>query len=223
LCDIAGIRDDGGRKLDHATLEAVRIRAVRQITDGAHPEDVADALGMNRSTVYGWVAKYREGGEAALAAKAGAGPSAQAHRQAAAEAVSAGNGKQPAPAAVCRLRGRFTADEFIDFCQRLLHDRLEPVFLVVDGHPTHRAKKVREFVDATDGQLQIVTLPGYAPELNPDEWVWKNVKADGIGRAGVTSKDDLYAKATAALRRLQQMPHVARGFFGGPTLRYITA
>jgi transposase len=118
--------------------------------------------------------------------------------------------------------GRFTAEEFIDFCTRLRHDSPGPVFLVVDGHPTHRAKKVREFVDSTQGRLKIFTLPGYAPELNPDEWVWKNVKADRIGRAGVTSKEDLRAKATSALRRLQQMPHLVRGFFGDPKLRYIT-
>lgn len=53
--------------------------------------------------------------------------------------------------------------------------------------------------------------------------MWKNIKADRIGRAGVTSKDDLQAKATSALRRLQQMPHLVRGFFGDPNLRYITA
>lgn len=345
---MGGMRDNDGRKLDHATLEAMRIRAVRQIGDGAHPEDVADALGLNRSTVYGWVAKYREGGEVALAAKPVPGrppkltgkqlrklyrlivgndprqlrfefalwtrdmvrevireqfgvalsevsvgrllrklglspqrPAWQAYQQdpdAVArwkteefpairrEAAKVGatiwfadeagirsdyhagttwapKGQTPvvkstgarfavnlvsAVTAMGALRfaaydGRFTADEFIDFCQRLLHDSPGPVYLVVDGHPTHRAKKVREFVEATDGQLTIFTLPGYAPELNPDEWVWKNVKADRIGRAGVTSTDDLYAKATAALRRLQHMPHLVRGFFGDPKLRYITA
>ena len=63
------MRDNDGRKLDHATLEALRLRAVAQIVEGAHPEQVAATLGMNRSTVYGWVAKYREGGEQALKAK----------------------------------------------------------------------------------------------------------------------------------------------------------
>lgn len=63
------MRDNDGRKLDHQTLEALRIRAVRQIEEGAHPVAVADALGMRKSTVYGWLAKFREGGEAALKAK----------------------------------------------------------------------------------------------------------------------------------------------------------
>jgi transposase len=63
------MRDDDGRKLDHKTLEQLRIRAVGQIQQGAHPEDVAAGLGMTRAAVYGWLAKYREGALDALRAK----------------------------------------------------------------------------------------------------------------------------------------------------------
>jgi transposase len=64
-----GMRDDDGRKLDHKTLEQLRIRAVRQIEQGAHPEDVAAGLGMTQAAVYGWLAKYREGGLESLKAR----------------------------------------------------------------------------------------------------------------------------------------------------------
>src|SRR5258705_553316 len=67
------MRDNDGRKLDHKTLEALRIRAVDQVGEGAHPEDVAAALGLHRKTVYGWLAKYREGGKDALRAQPGPG------------------------------------------------------------------------------------------------------------------------------------------------------
>jgi transposase len=63
------VRDNDGRKLDHKTLEALRIRAVDQVGEGAHPEDVAAALGLHRKTVYGWLARYREGGKDALRAR----------------------------------------------------------------------------------------------------------------------------------------------------------
>jgi transposase len=63
------VREDDGRKLDHKTLEQLRIRAVRQIEQGAHPEAIAQALGMTPAAVYSWLAKYRQGGLEALGAK----------------------------------------------------------------------------------------------------------------------------------------------------------
>ena len=60
-----------------------------------------------------------------------------------------------------------------------------------------------------------------APDLNPDEWVWNNVKNDRVGRKVIMGKDDLKAKAIGALRRLQKLPDVVRGFFRDPHLSYI--
>jgi transposase len=119
--------------------------------------------------------------------------------------------------------GNLNGPVFIDFCRRLLHDTPGPVFLVLDGHPVHRSKAVKQFAASTGGRLRLCFLPGYAPELNPDEWVWKHVKHDRIGRAGVTGPGDLKAKALAALHRLQKLPHLVQGFFRDPNLRYITA
>ncbi len=63
------MRENDGRKLDHKTLEVLRLRAVEQVAAGAHAEDVAETLGLHQKTVYGWLAKYREGGKGALLAK----------------------------------------------------------------------------------------------------------------------------------------------------------
>lgn len=62
-------------------------------------------------------------------------------------------------------------------------------------------------------RLRLFFLPPYSPELNPDEWVWKNVKHDRVGRVSITSADDLKHRALAALHRLQNLPHLVRGFF----------
>ena len=342
------MRDDDGRKLDHTTLEQLRIRAVRQIEQGAHPDDIAQALGMTRAAVYSWLAKYREGGLEALKAKPVPGrppkltgtqlarlytlvvgndprqlrfafalwtramvreligrefgvrlsePSvgrllrklglspqrplyrayqqnpeavarwkAQEYPQIRAQAAKVGAtiyfadeagvrsddhagttwapvGRTPVVAATGerfavnlvsavtakgKLRfaaydGNLNAPTFIDFCRRLLNDAAGPVFLVLDGHPVHRSNAVKQFAAASGGRLRLCFLPGYAPELNPDEWVWKHVKHDRIGRVGVSSPDDLKAKALAALHRLQKLPHIMQGFFRDQNLRYITA
>src|SRR5712672_567717 len=64
-----GIKQDDARKLDHATLEAMRIRAVRSVQAGENPEVVARSLRISRRTIYGWLAQYRRGGWGALKAK----------------------------------------------------------------------------------------------------------------------------------------------------------
>ena len=108
------------------------------------------------------------------------------------------------------------------FLKALLDSVPGKVFLIVDGHPVHKAKKVSEFVrEKADGRLSIFFLPPYSPELNPDEWVWNNVKNDRIGRSVIMSASDLKVKAIGALRRLQKLPGIVRGFLLDPKLAYI--
>lgn len=63
------MRDNDARKLDHRTLEQVRVRVVGQIEGGMRPDDLARALGLARSTVFAWIARYRQGGLEALKAR----------------------------------------------------------------------------------------------------------------------------------------------------------
>jgi len=63
------MREDDARKLDHATLEAMRIRAVRSVQAGERPDVVARSLRVSLRTIYGWLAQYRRGGWGALKAK----------------------------------------------------------------------------------------------------------------------------------------------------------
>ena len=118
--------------------------------------------------------------------------------------------------------GSMNAGKFIGFLKALLDSVPGKIFLIVDGHPVHRAKKVSEFVkENAAGRLSIFFLPPYSPDLNPDEWVWNNVKNDRIGRGVIISADDLKAKAIGALRRLQKLPGIVRGFLRDPKLAYI--
>ena len=123
--------------------------------------------------------------------------------------------------------GTLTAAGFIAFLHRLRHDAEHagagPVFVIVDGHPAHRARAVDNFVGSTDGALRLYRLPAYSPQLNPDEWVWNNVKADGVAPAAPKGLEQMKAVVVGRLRRLQRLPHVVRGFFADPELSYIAA
>jgi transposase len=54
--------------------------------------------------------------------------------------------------------------------------RLYNQTLFIDGHPVHKSKMVKRFVESTKGNLMLFILPEYSPDLNPDESVWSHVK-----------------------------------------------
>lgn len=115
---------------------------------------------------------------------------------------------------------RFNADVFIEFMKRLITGGSNPVFLIVDGHPVHKAKKVKDFVKSSGGKIELFYLPGYSPELNPDEFVWNHVKHHSIGKKIVTGPHQLKKLAISALRRLARIPDIILGFFKAPELQF---
>jgi transposase len=118
------------------------------------------------------------------------------------------------------IDGRLNADKFIDFLKRLIHNANQPIFLIVDGHPSHKAVKVRKFIESTQGMLSVFFLPPYSPELNPSELVWNNLKNHKIGRKYITGPDDLKRKVISGLRSIQKIPAKVIGFFYEKHVRY---
>jgi transposase len=112
-------------------------------------------------------------------------------------------------------------EEFLEFCKMLLADAGRPVFLIMDNSQVHRAKILKTYADQSNGMLTLFFLPPYSPDLNPDEWVWKKVKHDNLGRASVKDESQLAEFANAALVKLKAMQEKIRSFFGDPALRYI--
>jgi transposase len=112
-------------------------------------------------------------------------------------------------------------EEFLEFCKMLVTDAGRPVFIIMDNSQVHRAKILKAYAEESGGMLTLFFLPPYSPDLNPDEWVWKNVKHDNLGRASVKNESELAEFASAALARLETLPDKVRAFFGDPALKYI--
>ena len=69
MVEMKKVRDTDSRKLDRKTLTELRKRGVASVQAGESPETVAKALGINRTTIYDWLALYRAGGWGALEAR----------------------------------------------------------------------------------------------------------------------------------------------------------
>ena len=118
------------------------------------------------------------------------------------------------------VEGKVNADVFIEYLGRLVESAGHPVYLVVDGHPTHKAAKTRKFVESTKGRLKLFFLPGYSPDLNPDELVWNNLKSQGTGKRAITGPDQLKKLVLGHLRSMQKNADLVRSFYRTPSTEY---
>jgi transposase len=117
-------------------------------------------------------------------------------------------------------KGGVNADVFIEFLKRLMAGAKKPIYLIVDRGPAHIAKKTKAFVETLNGKLRLFYLPPYSPDCNPDELVWKHLKADTVGRMVTTNKADFKSKITSSMRSLQKRPAKIRAFYQKPSLKY---
>ena len=340
------MQTNDARSLEHATLEAMRERAVRSVQNGESPEVVARVIGVNRSTMYSWLAQYRRGGWRALKAKplfgrppkldgrklkwiydtvtqknplqlkfafalwtremvaklikdkfniplslvsvgrllAQLGISCQkplyhalerdealvqqwlkrkyprikalarrekadiyfgdaAHMRSDHHAGRTWGKKGETPVVLSsgarysmslisavtsrghmrfmiREEGGVNAEVFIEFLRRLMIGSKNSIFLIVDRGPAHIAKKTKAFVASLGGRLRLFYLPPYSPDRNPDELVWKHLKADTVGRASIVSFGDFKYKVRSSMLCLQRSPAKIRAFFQKPSFRY---
>jgi len=121
----------------------------------------------------------------------------------------------------CTYEGGLTAELFVALLKKMMRRRVTPVHLVVDGLPAHKTALVKDYVASTKGLLTLHFLPGYAPELNPDELVWSHMKRTGVARAPLRKGDRLSDKVKEQLALIKTMPQLVRSFFKAPTVAYI--
>jgi transposase len=118
------------------------------------------------------------------------------------------------------VKGRVNAKVFVSFLRRLICGMEHPIYLIVDGHPTHKAVLVRKFVDSTQGGLRLFFLPPYSPELNPDEHVCNDLKNNSLGRKVITDLQQMKRNVISYLQFLRKTPARNRSFFLAPTTAY---
>ena len=117
------------------------------------------------------------------------------------------------------VEGRVNGSVFKDFLKRLITGMDRKIFLIGDGHPTHKTKLVKSFLDENAEKIELFFLPAYSPELNPDELAWAHVKTK-IAKAASQTKSDLKKTIDRVMRRLQKMPNIVSSFFHAPTCAY---
>ena len=120
------------------------------------------------------------------------------------------------------FEGRFQAEQFIGFCERLIKQSPSKVFLIVDGHSVHRCRKVRDWLGPRAQQIELFFLPGYTPELNPDELLNGDIKR-AVSQVRPRDRQAMKAATRKWLHRRQKQPTVLANLFHAPHVHYAAA
>ena len=117
--------------------------------------------------------------------------------------------------------GRLNATTFVTFLQQFMRGRRRPVYLVVDRHPAHIAHCVANYVQSLEGRLELHFLPGYAPDLNPDEFVWNYIRTTGVSKKPLRKNESLRSRLETDLAAIKRDRGLICSFFDAPTVAYI--
>ena len=87
--------------------------------------------------------------------------------------------------------GKLDAEAFVAFLGNFMKGRNGKIFLVMDRHPVHKANRVIDYLVELGGRMEIHPLPAYAPDLNPDEFVWSHMKKNGVSKKPLRKNESL--------------------------------
>ena len=119
-------------------------------------------------------------------------------------------------------QGALAGELFVQLLKHMMLERERAVHLVIDGLPAHKKACVKEYVASTGGKLTLHLLPGYAPDLNPDELVWSHAKRTGVARSPLRKGEKLKERVGAQLQAVADDPALVRSFFRHPSVAYIS-
>jgi transposase len=118
------------------------------------------------------------------------------------------------------FQGGFNQSVMIDFLERLIRDAKRKVIVIADGHPAHKGRKLRTWLQAHQGECELVLLPGYAPELNPDELLNQDLKSNVFSSGRPRTDTELLDQTRSYLRGTQKRPDIVRAYFQEPQVHY---
>ena len=117
--------------------------------------------------------------------------------------------------------GSMNAKMFIRFLRRLVKDASKKVHLILDNLPTHHSKVVKEWAEKRKDKIELHYLPSYSPDLNPDEYLNCDLKAELAKSGSRKNRTQFQGQVKSKMRSLSKQPKRIKSYFDSHKLDYI--
>lgn len=118
------------------------------------------------------------------------------------------------------FKGGFVAAVLITFLNRLIRHCPRRIYLILDNHPVHHAALVNKWLEKHKEKIRVINLPSYSPELNPDEMVNQDVKANAFSQHHPGTQSEMMGELRCYMRSTQKRPDIVRKYFHEKHVRY---
>jgi transposase len=115
---------------------------------------------------------------------------------------------------------KFNSDVFIKFLSRMIERAENKIILIVDGHPAHKTVAVKRWLEGHKNKIEVFYLPGYSPELNPDEYLNQDIKTNAIGKNRPINKEQMESNLKSFLRYKQSKSERVKAYFHAKHVKY---
>jgi len=117
-------------------------------------------------------------------------------------------------------RGTMNCQLLIKFMSRLVKDSRRKVFLILDNLRSHHGKIVKEWLEAHKEKIEVLYLPSYSPELNPDEYLNGDLKQGVHSGLPARNQKELEHKTKSFMQSIAKRPKHIQSYFKHPKVKY---
>ncbi|MFT5127039.1 MAG: transposase [Rhodothermales bacterium] len=97
------------------------------------------------------------------------------------------------------------------------------VFLIVDTLKAHHGNKVKYWLAGKESEIELFYLPYYSSELNPDEYLNRDLKKNVHSKSTPRTIEALKANILSFMRKIKKLPDRVKKYFNSRSIKYATA
>jgi transposase len=118
------------------------------------------------------------------------------------------------------IDGRFNSAVFQLFLKKMIRYSKQKIFFITDGHPAHKTKKLNEWLLENKDRIEVLFLPPYSPELNPQEYVNNDVKTNIIGKKRAINKEQMHSNVENFMNKRKKNKMQVQKYFHVSHVQY---
>ncbi|MFV0606659.1 MAG: IS630 family transposase [Niabella sp.] len=118
------------------------------------------------------------------------------------------------------IDGSFNSAVFMEFLKRMIKYSRDKIFFVTDGHPAHKTKKLKQWLEENKARIEVFFIPPYSPELNAQEYLNQDVKTNVIGKKRPINKDQMRNNVESFMNSKKKKPKQVQKYFHVSHVRY---